>query len=139
MNGEVINNSTFAAELSASADTIVTGPYTFFLKTLVWRDFMAGGGENSSSLICNHELTNLGGSAISNSVILKKQYIVLGNETWISTFSDVHRDSEHIIRGVARKGPLWKPGTYVHIICEFENNGETFRIISKAQRIGATY
>ncbi|MFT5820540.1 MAG: hypothetical protein ACI8ZM_001783 [Crocinitomix sp.] len=139
MNGEVTNNPTFAAELSASPDTIAVGPYHLFLKAIVGRDFMPGGGENSSAMVSLNWLTDIDSTAISNTVVLNRQYIVMGDKIWSTNYTEIDRSKAHIIQGIARKGPLWETGIYVDVICEFETNGEIFRVISKSQRIEATF
>ncbi|MGB0998843.1 MAG: hypothetical protein ACPGVE_00735, partial [Flavobacteriales bacterium] len=85
-----------------------------------------------------NKLTEVSGIAISNSIQLKKQYVIKGNEIWTADYSKIKTNLEFIIEGFVEDGPKWGPDIEVDVVCEFETNGITYRIMAKSQNIDKT-
>ncbi len=137
--GEQTFDPSLASQLSTCSDTITIGENTLLLEATVWRDFMPGGPSDGSLLICMNQLRDINSTQISTDIIIKKQYIVLGNEVWSTELEKTSSSEEHILVCIARNGPKWDHGLYVNVICELERFGETFQVIAKSQRIEATF
>lgn len=136
---EIKNDPALAAELKASPETIVIGNNSLLLETYLWRDFMPDGNTRGSALFSVNKLTGDVGAAIPESISLKKQYVIKGDEIWISDYSEVRNSPANVLEGVVRDGPEWGPDINVDVVCEFERGGQTFRIMAKSQKIHATY
>jgi hypothetical protein len=139
IEGKIKNDPTLAAELKSSPENIVIGENNLFLTTYLWRDFMPNSEENGSPLICINYLTDQDSTDIVSSISLKKQYVVKGNEIWAENYSEIENTPEFVLKGVVRNGPKWGPDITVDVICEFENQGQIFRILANSQMIKATY
>lgn len=136
---KVKNDPALAAQLKASPETISIGDNSLLLETYLWRDFMPDGNTEGSSLLCVNKLTGDAGTAIPDAISLKKQYVIKGNEIWISEYSEVRNSPANVLEGVVRDGPEWGPDINVDVVCEFERAGQTFRILAKSQKVHATY
>lgn len=136
---EIKNDPALAAELKASPEAIVIGNNSLLLETYLWRDFMPDGNTGGSALFSVNKLTGDVGAAIPESISLKKQYVIKGDEIWISDYSEVRNSPANVLEGVVRDGPEWGPDINVDVVCEFEREGQTFRILAKSQKIHATY
>ena len=128
----------FAQELRSSPETILMGSNYLMLKTYLWRDFMPIAEEDGSKLFCNSKLTDVDQVAISNSITLKKLYVINGDGIWKTNFSEIRNNNSFILEGVANGGPKWGPDIEVDVVCEFENAGTTYRILAKSQWINKT-
>lgn len=94
--------------------------------------------ENGSEMICVNKLTEVDGIPILNTITLKKQYVIKGNEIWTADYSEINNNIDFILEGVVRDGPKWGPDIEVDVVCEFENSGMTHRIMAKSQLINKT-
>ena len=138
IDGKIKTNAEFASDLKSSPENIVIGNNTFVLTTYLWRDFMPIAEENGSPMICINSLTEKDSLTITDSIELKKQYVVNGDEIWTADYSEIKKPSDFIIEGVVREGPKWGPNINVDVVCEFEISGTTYRILAKSQKINKT-
>jgi hypothetical protein len=135
----VKNDSKLADELRSSPETISIENNNLILTTYLWRDFMPVAEENGSKMICINNLTEIDSIPILNTITLKKQYIIKGNEVWTADYLEISKNFDFIINGIVREGPKWGPDFEVDVVCEFDNAGKTHRIIAKSQLINKTY
>jgi hypothetical protein len=135
----IINDLEQANQLRQNSDTLSIDNKTIFLTTYVSRDFMPVAEENGSPLAGTNSITELDSIALTNAFVLKKQYIIYGDEIWTKEYSDIQNEPKHILTGTTFGGPKWGPNVLVDIVCEFEYNGERLQIIAKSQKIKATY
>lgn len=138
IEGNIKNDPVFAEELRSSPENITIGNNNLILTTYLWRDFMPIAEENGSEMICVNKLTEVDGIPILNTIILKKQYVIKGNEIWTADYSEINNNIDFILEGVVRDGPKWGPDIEVDVVCEFENSGMTHRIMAKSQLINKT-
>jgi hypothetical protein len=132
------NDPKFAEELRQSPDSITIANNKLVLSTYLWRDFMPISEENGSKMICINMVTEVDKIPILHNIILKKQYVILGNEIWTADYLEIRKISDFIIEGIVRDGPKWGPSIEVDVVCEFDYDGTTYRILSKSQLIGRT-
>lgn len=138
MEGKIKKDAAFADELRSSPEKINVGNNNLVLTTFLWRDFMPVAEKNGSPLYCINKLTDTDSTTISNDIFLKKQYVIKDNEIWTAEYSEIKESPEFILEGFIKNGPKWGPGITVDIICEFEIQGVTYRILAKSQLIIAT-
>lgn len=136
--GNIKNDSSFAEELRSSPENISLGNNNLILTTYLWRDFMPPSEEDGSKMMCINKLTEVDSIPILNTITLKKQYVIKGNEIWTAEYSDIKIGNEHILEGVVRDGPKWGPDIEVDVVCEFEDSGTMHRILAKSQWINKT-
>jgi len=132
------NDPKFAEELRQSPDSITIANNKLVLSTYLWRDLMPISEENGSKMICINKVTEVDKIPILPNIILKKQYVILGNEIWTADYLEIRKISDFIIEGIVRDGPKWGPSIEVDVVCEFDYDGTTYRILSKSQLIGRT-
>jgi len=138
IDGKIKTDSEFASELKSSPENITIGNNTFFLTTYLWRDFMPVAEENGSPLTCVNSLTEKDSLSIASTIELKKQYVIKENEIWTANYSEISNPKDFVIEGVVREGPKWGPNITVDVVCEFESDGATYRILAKSQEINKT-
>ncbi len=138
INGKIKTDSKFASELKSSPENITIGNNTYLLTTYLWRDFMPVAEENGSPMMCINSLTEKDSLTITNSIELKKQYIIKGNEIWTADYSEIKIPNNYTIEGVVGEGPKWGPNINVDVVCEFKISGTTYRILAKSQEITST-
>jgi len=138
IEGKIKNDSKFAAELRSSPENILIGNNNLMLSTDLWRDFMPIAEENGKKMICINKLMESDSIPIPSTIILKKQYVIKGNEIWTANYAEIRKSSDFIVEGVVRDGPKWGPDLEVDVVCEFENSGTTYRILAKSQLIKKT-
>jgi hypothetical protein len=132
------NDPKFAEELRQSPESITIANNKLILSTYLWRDFMPISEENGSNMICINKVTEVDKIPILPNIILKKQYVILGNEIWTADYLEIRKISDFIIEGIVRDGPKWGPSIEVDVVCEFDYDGTAYRILSKSQLIGRT-
>jgi hypothetical protein len=132
------NDPKFAEELRSSPEIITIDKYNLILTTYLWRDFMPISEENGRKMICINKLTEVEKNPILPNITLKKQYVILGNEIWTADYLEIRKISKFIIEGIVRDGPKWGPCIEVDVVCEFDYEGTTHRILSKSQLIDRT-
>lgn len=138
IEGKTKKSSKFADELRSSPENITLGSNTLMLETFLWRDFMSIAEENGSKMMCINRLIDVDSVPLPNTMKLKKQYVIKGNEVWAADYMKTSNDIDYILSGSVRDGPKWGPKIEVDVVCEFENSGITFRIIAKSQLINRT-
>lgn len=136
-SGNVVNDSELAAELLKSPVSVLTDNKIIKISNYLWRDFMPISEENGSSLRCVSTLRNSDSSVISQSLKLKKLYVINESEIWITEFSEINT-YEKYVSGFAGNGPKWGPYIAVDVVCEFENSGNLYRIKSTSELINRT-
>jgi hypothetical protein len=138
IDGRIKKSRVLAQELRSSPEIQVIAGKALILKTNVWRDFMPIAEENGSPMICLNYLIVADSTVIPNSIILKKQHIVMGNEIWSADYLEFSTPKIFMLEGIVRNGPKWGPHIKVDIICEFEYQGKIFKILAKDQNIEKT-
>ncbi len=138
VDGNIKTNSKLASELKSSPEAIMIGNNNLILETYLWRDFMPVAEVGGSKLLCVNKLTDIDSLAILNTISLKKQYVINGDEIWMADYTAVTNNPPHILQGSTQNGPKWGPDIYVDVVCEFEHAGTTYRIIAKSQMIYKT-
>lgn len=134
----VSTDSKFAAELRSSATKIAIGNNNLILTTYLWRDFMPVAQKDGSVLSCVSKLTDIYNTPISGTIILKKQYVINGDEIWTSDYNKIVHDIDYILEGTVTSGPKWGPDIEVQVVCEFENSGVVYRVLANSQWINRT-
>lgn len=135
--GNVVYDPEMAADLLKSPTNVLTDNKIIKNSNYLWRDFMPISEENGSSLRCVSTLRNSDSSGISQTLKLKKLYVINENEIWIAEFSEINT-YEKYISGFAGNGPKWGPHIAVDVVCEFENSGNLYRIKSASEWINRT-
>lgn len=124
-------NAQLAEELRLSPDTVVIENNQFILKVGLWRDLSQRIGGSQTN--CYSELKEIN-HLLPNEIVLKKQYVVNGNEIWIGDYEQTKK-VKTVIEARVRNGPKWPVNSNVDVICEFEYSGKTYRVIAKSQLI----
>ena len=138
IDGSTQTNLALADSLRLSASTILIGNDSLYLTTYVWRDFMPLIGNDGSGLYCSNQLNYKDGLPIPLGLKLKTQYVINENQVWANHHPDIYNE-QALIRGVVSNGPKWGPDIFVDVVCEFEIDDHTYRIIARQQKISATY
>lgn len=140
ISGKIKKDAEFAQELRNSLESLTINDNQLVLSTYLWRDFMPSpdADGNGSKMICVNTLSTTDSVSILSSIQLKKQYIIKGNEIWTADYSEFNQNQPFEKEGIVREGPKWGPDITVDVVCEFENNGTVYRIISKNQLIHKT-
>ena len=125
-------------DLISSSEQVEIGNLKLEISAYVWRDFMPGTNSNGSGLICVLKLSDKVNRDIPTSLALKTLYVIKSNEVWTTDFDEIRRDWKNRIEGVARNGPEWEVNRKVDVICKFEFEGLTYRLIAKSQTIEKT-
>ena len=128
-----------AKELRSNPETIALANNNLVLETYLWRDFMPVSPPSGSKMIGVGKLTDVNQVRIPQSITLRKQYVIKGDEIWIANYGEIRNSPEHILEGVVRNGPQWDTGIEVDVVCEFQHQGKTYRLLAKSQPINATY
>jgi hypothetical protein len=136
--GGIKHDPALAGELRSSPETLTIGDNNLVLRTYLWRDFQPVAEKDGSKLMCINKLTDVDNLTIVNTIALRKQYVVNGNEIWTANYIEIRNYVDYIIEGYARGGPKWGPNIEVDVICEFENSGTIHRILAKSQPIYRT-
>jgi len=137
-DGSTQTNMALADSLRLSASTIRIGDDSLFLTTYVWRDFMPPIGNDGSGLYCSNQLNYKDDLPIPLGLKLKTQYVINENKIWGNQHPDIYNE-QALLRGVISNGPKWGPDILVDVVCEFEIDRHTYRIIASQQKIKATY
>lgn len=136
--GVLINDPDFAQELRSSPEIISIDNNTLILTTYLWRDFMPMAEKDGDNMICVNHLIEVDSIPILSTMELKKQYVINGDEIWSAEYTEITNTIDYLLKGVVREGPKWGPNINVDVVCEFTNNGMTYRILAKSQPIGRT-
>lgn len=130
---------TFADELRLSPEQIEYGTKTLDLVPGLRRDFMPVVEPGGSPLYANSTIMELDSQDIPESLRLVKQFIINGDEIWETEFTRIDTVFSWAIRGSSQNGPKWGPDIEVDVVCEFELDGKTHRILEKSTPIKATF
>ncbi len=136
--GSITTDAAFADELRNSPDTLNLAGNQLTLSTYLWRNYMPSNDENASNLHCIASLNDLGQQTINGSIILKRNYVIFGDQIWSAEYSGSQLTESWEIEGSVSNGPKWGHGNLVDCVCEFEVSGITYRICSKTE-INAVY
>ena len=121
---------------------VVDSAYLFSLETYLYRDFMPPTTVDGRPMIAVNQLTEYFGSSIPTKIVLVKQYVVNGNEVWITDYDERNPGFDRsVLEGISRNGPKWDPGIRVDVICEFEDvvRDTVYRIIARRQVIESVF
>lgn len=138
IDGSIQTDTAFADSLRASPAGVQIDSDSLLLTTDVWRDFMPEIGKNGSGLYCANQLIYKDSLPIPSGLKLKNQYVINGNQIWTNQHPEISNEEPFTIRGVISDGPRWGPDIFVDVVCEFEIENKTYRIIAKQQKIDAT-
>ena len=139
LNGNTQTNAALADSLRLSPFAAQIDNDSLFLSTYVWRNFMPGIGKDGSGLYCSNQLTYKDSLPIPSGLKLKTQYVINENQIWTNQHPEINYEQSSIIEGSVSGGPKWGPDIFVDVVCEFEIDNHTYRIIAKHQKINATY
>lgn len=135
---KTIADSQLAGELRLSPDTVIIENHQLFLKDIfVWRNMMPKITNGRSKMIARGQLVS-NKKELLKELTLKKHYVVKDDQIWMSDYDEkeiwkpIHKN---YMEAVVRSGPLWKTGTMVDVIWEFEYLGKTYRVIAKSRFI----
>lgn len=133
-------NPILAAELRQRPSEVIVAGNVLQLEVYVWRDFMpVVGPDGGSSLMSMNRLTDANSAAINGEIVLERQHVISGDLVWTAPYDDVTTLDPLSIEGISRNGPLWEPGIFVDVVCEFSWMGERYFVIARNQEIMATY
>lgn len=123
-------------ELRSSPEQVSIGANTLSLTTYLYRNFMPSteGDSIDNKMICINQLTDANSTTLPSGIVLRKQYLIRGEEIWQSVYAEQVNDTS-VIEGIVRFTPEWDTGTRVDVVCEFLSAGETYRIMAKSQLI----
>jgi hypothetical protein len=132
-------NRVSAEMLKLSPENVVIAGEKLTLETYLWRDFMPGIGKDGSPMMGSIKFIGQSGDILLNTLSISKVYVV--NAQKVCTFDSFEtRIIEHnVFEVVVREGPEWDTYIEVDVICEFKNQGQLYRLITKSQKIKATY
>ena len=139
VNGNIQTNVALADSLRINPVAVQIGNDSIFLTTYLWRDFMPTTGKDGSGLYCTNQLTYKDSLSIPTGLKFKTQYVINGDQVWANQNVDIDDGESNLIRAGINGGPKWGPGIFVDVVCEFEIDNQTYRIIAKQQKINATY
>lgn len=139
VDGNIQTNVALADSLRFSPVAVQIDNDSMFLTTYVWRDFMHTTGKDGSGLYCSNQLTYKDSLPIPAGLKFKTQYVINGNQVWTNQHVDIDDQESNLIRAGINGGPKWGPNIFVDVVCEFEIDNQTYRIIAKQQKINATY
>ena len=134
----IVTDKFFANQLKSSPERIVVAGAELKLSVYFWRDFMPVAEENGSPLIGSIRYIGQSGNSLLNSVSISKVYVINGNQIWICDPYETRIIDNDVFEVIVRNGPKWGPGINVDVVCEFTNQGKSFRLICRAQRINRT-
>lgn len=132
------SNPELAIALRSSAESIDVGDQNLILETYLWRDFMPIAAKDGSALLCVNYLKEEGEKPLLPTLELKRQYVLKGSDVWVANYSEIRKENDFFIEGVVRGGPKWGPDILVDVVCEFEYQGNMYRIIARDQLIHKT-
>lgn len=138
IENNIKNDPKFATELQLSPESVKLDDHNLVLTPYLWRDFMPISEEDGNKMVCSNKLTESNGMTIPNTIVLKKQYLIKDNDIWTANYNEVRRTTAFIVEGIVRNGPKWGPNIRVDVVCEFEVNGKTYRILAESQLINRT-
>ena len=95
--------------------------------------------KDTSGLSCSYQLTYKDRGPMPPELIFKAQYVINGNQVWEDQNASFQNEAPYIFDGNISNGPKWGIGIYVDVVCEFQIENRTYRIIAKQQKIYATY
>ena len=137
---QVVYDQNLVNQLKSSPENIVIDGNRYTLLTYLWRDFMPIAEPDGSPLMCVIKIKeNNGGTILHNTTTLSKVYVVYNHQVWISDTFETHLFYDDDWEVVFRNGPKWGPNVIVDVICEFENTGKSYKLMSGFQEIKATY
>lgn len=139
INGNTQTNPALADTLRLGPSAIRIGNDSLFLSTYVWRNFMPGIGKNGSGLYCSNQLFYKDSLPIPSGLKLKTQYVINANQVWTDQHPDIDNDLPSRTTATISNGPKWEPNIFVDVVCEFELNNHTYKIVARGQIINATY
>ncbi|MDQ2721178.1 MAG: hypothetical protein M3Z26_15630 [Bacteroidota bacterium] len=139
IDGSVQTNADLANALRLSPVAIQIDSDSLFLTTSLWRNFMPETEKNGSGLYCSNKLAHKDSIPIPPELKLKNLYVINGNQIWTSQDPQISKEEPSSIRIFINSGPKWGPDVFVDVVCEFEINKKTYRIIAKQQEIDAVY
>ena len=136
----VVNDFNLANQLKSCPENVAINGNKYTLFTYLWRDFMPSSEPNGGSLMCVIKITGHNEENILyNPTSLSKIYVVYNHQIWISDTFEAHIFHDDDWEVVIRNGPKWGPNVAVDVICEFNNTGESYKLISKSQIINAIH
>ncbi len=115
------------------------GGHTYELETYLWRSFMPICPPDGDPLIALVWLVEADSLPIPGDVTLDFLWVVKGDETWATQFSNETRppQPDYKLEKAARGGPKWGPRITVDVVVRVRTGGgETYRILAAQQGIG---
>lgn len=109
-------------KLLAAPEEISIEGRRMILKASLWRDFMPISPPGGKPLIAAVSIAAADLKEFPSSLAADRLWVIKdGNEVWESDFSDEPGrpkgpDEKHLLREIARDGPLWGPGIAVDVV-----------------------
>lgn len=138
-SGNVLVNPSLANQLMQSADTVYINNNALVLTSYTYRDFMPIAEENGSDMRSSVKLSDADSTAIAGVVELKRNFVIYNNKIWIAPYKNPHRNTDYQVSATVTEGPKWGPDVSVDLVCEFEIDQVTYRVIDRNINIEATY
>jgi hypothetical protein len=118
---------------------------TYEIQTDLARNFWLGIppiGPDGEPLIAGIRLVEVDSLAIPRDVTMDYLWVVNGDETWATEFTDEERPPQppYRIERVARNGPKWGPGITVDVVARVRaGDGAAYRVLARDQMITRTW
>ena len=126
--------------LKLSHENVVIANKELTIETYLWRDFMPVVVEpDGSPLMGSIRFIGQSGDILLNTISISKVYVVNNQKIWICDSFETRITENNVFEVIVSKGPKWEPDINVDVICEFKNQGQSYRLITKSQKINATY
>lgn len=135
----VVTNWILSNQLKSSPEKIVIAGKGLTLDTYLCRDLLPVTEENESSLTGVIKFMGQSGDILSNTISISKVYIVNNNEIWMCDSFETRIISPDVFEVVVKKESKWESGIDVDVICEFKDNGQSYRLMTKSQKINVIY
>ena len=137
IDGAVITDPAFASQLMTSPEAMIIGNDSLLLTTYAGIDEMPRVGssdDDGSGIGCGIYLTYRDSLPITAGIKLTKLYVIYNGMVWTSQLTQYSNPPTVTIQGGAENGPK-NFGGFVDVVCEFEMNNITYRIIAKHQEV----
>ena len=135
----VVTNWILANQLKSSPEKIVIAGKGLTLDTYMCRDLLPAAEENESSLTGVIKFMGQSGDILSNTISISKVYVVNNNEILMCDSFETRIIESDVLEVVVRNESKWESDIDVDVICEFKDNGQPYRLMTKSQKINIIY
>jgi len=135
----VVSDWILANQLKSSPEKIMIAGKGLTLDTYLWSDFMPIAEGNENPLTGVIKFMGQSGDVLSNTISISKVYVVNNNEIWMCDSFETRIIEPDVFEVVVKKESNWDSGIDVDIICEFKDKAQSYRLMTKSQKINVTY